>query len=42
VAPGNRRLDVAQIDRLAKRAQAQLTGLRAQHRRAAREAFADR
>ena len=33
------RLDEAQLAKLAERAQRQLTGLRAQHRRAAREAL---
>jgi hypothetical protein len=39
IAPEQPRLDQAQLARLAERAQRQLTGLRAQHRRAARDAL---
>jgi hypothetical protein len=41
LAATDSRLDQAQLDRLADRAQRQLTGLRAQQRRAARVAFAE-
>jgi hypothetical protein len=40
LAPSDSRLDEAEIEMLAKRAQGQIRGLRAHHKRAAREAFA--
>jgi hypothetical protein len=40
MAPEEPRIDTRQLNRLAERGQKQLTGLRAQQRRAAREAFA--
>jgi hypothetical protein len=40
-APGHARLDEAQLEHLERRAQRQLTGLRAQHKRAARVAFVE-